>query len=277
MDNQQDQFGAANPNNTGRTNQNPATTPGVAGASRSGASNAADNTASGSAPASRKPTNTPDAQNPSGALNQSNANADSNRQGEGQQANDNDDNPLNSALQGGKKWIENSGVLNGMNHLPQNIKNFSNRAVARVSDLSTTQKVVGGAILVVGLGWLATRKSKSSDSSSSYNYGRQRDAGSYGRRNTGYQTPDASTSRRPAGSTSDRTDSGSPYGNSGSSYASGASASQTQGSNTGIRSGSGRSDSGTGFGASANTDHGAQTPEGNSRSKNDDFRNSPIE
>ena len=88
MDNQQDQFGAANPNNTGRTNQSPATTPGVAGASRSGASNAADNTASGSAPASRKPTNTPDAQNPSGALNQNNANADSNRQGEGQQAND---------------------------------------------------------------------------------------------------------------------------------------------------------------------------------------------
>ena len=103
-------------------------------------------------------------------------------------------------------------MLDSVNQLPQSLKDFGNRALDRVNSLSTTQKVVGGAILAAGIGWLATRKGKSSSDSSSYNYGRQRDAGSYGRRSYGYQAPDASTSRRPAAGTSGRTDSGTPYG-----------------------------------------------------------------
>ena len=87
--------------------------------------------------------------------------------------------------------------------------------------------MIGSAILAAGIGWLATRKGKSASSDgsdgsdgSAYNYGRQRDAGSYGRKSYGYQTPDASTSHRPAVGTSGRSDSGSAYGNSGSRFGS---------------------------------------------------------
>ena len=182
-----------------------------------------------------------------------------NRQGEGQQTNDQEGTLLDTALNSGKKWIEDSGVLNGVNQLPQSLKDLGTRALDRVNGLSTTQKVVGGAILAAGIGWLATRKGKSSDSSdsSSYNYGRQRDAGSYGRKSYGYQAPDASTSRR--------SDSGSPYG-SGSRYgSSGSYGSSNSPTNTGIQSGSGRDDSGAAYGhASARTDHGSQSSSGSS-------------
>jgi hypothetical protein len=213
---------------------------------------------------------------------QTTANAGDNRQGEGQQANAQEGTLLDTALNSGKKWIEDSGVLDSVNQLPQSLKDLGNRALDRVNGLSTTQKVVGGAILAGGIAWLASRKGKSGSSESSpYNYGRQRDAGSYGRRSYGYQAPDASTSRRPAASSTGRTDSGSPYANSGSrfgssgsynsgsSYDSDASTSKSSG-NTGIHSGSGRSESSPS--ASAHTDHGAQASDRSFRSKEDGFR-----
>ncbi|GAB3878450.1 hypothetical protein GCM10028824_40400 [Hymenobacter segetis] len=267
MDNQQDQFGTPNPANTGRTGQNP-TTPGTN-----------PSTSSGASAASRKSAPTPSAQSSSpasDAQNQTTANAGDNRQGEGQQTNSQEGTLLDTALNSGKKWIEDSGVLDSVNQLPQSLKDLGNRALDRVNGLSTTQKVVGGAILAGGIAWLATRKGKSGSSdSSAYNYGRQRDAGSYGRRSYGYQAPDASTSRRPAAGTTGRTDSGAPYANSGSrfgssgSYSSDASASKSS-SNTGIHSGSGRSESSPS--ASAFTDHGAQASEHRSHSKDDGFR-----
>lgn len=192
------------------------------------------------------------------------------RQSEGQHTNGQPATLLDTALESGKKWIENSGVLNGVNQLPQNLKGFGSRALDRVNSLSTTQKVVGGAILAAGIGWLATRKGKSSSSnseSSPYNYGRQRDPGSYGRSSYGYQAPDASTSRRTDSGAANRTDSSSPYGNSGSRYGN----STSPGSNTGIQSGSGRSDGAASSSASANTDHGARTTSG-SHSKDDNAR-----
>ncbi|MDB5268441.1 MAG: hypothetical protein JWP58_1481 [Hymenobacter sp.] len=266
MDNQQDQFGTPNPantGNTGRANQNPAT-PGTT------------STPSGNPAASRKSAPTPSAQSSSPASeaqNQTTANAGDSRQDEGQQTNSQEGTLLDTALNSGKKWIEDSGVLDSVNQLPQSLKDLGNRALDRVNGLSTTQKVVGGAILAGGIAWLATRKGKSDSSESSpYNYGRQRDAGSYGRRSYGYQAPDASTSRRPAAGTTGRTDSGAPYANSGSrfgSYGSDASASKSAG-NTGIHSGSGRSESNPS--ASAHTDHGAQASEHRSHSKDDGFR-----
>ena len=182
---------------------------------------------------------------------------------------------LDTALNSGKQWIEDSGVLNSVNQLPQSIKDLGSRALNKVNGLTTTQKVVGGAILAAGIGWLATRKGKSESSESSpYNYGRQRDAGSYGRRSYGYQAPDASTSRRPVAG-SGRSDSGAPYGNGGSRYGSSASygsdAGSASASNTGIKSGSGRSDSSYG-GASASTDHGTQHSSNSFRSQDDGFR-----
>ena len=203
--------------------------------------------------------------------------ADGQRQGEGEQSSNQASALLDTALNSGKKWIEDSGVLNNVNQLPQALKDLGNRAVSRVNELSTTQKVVGGAILAVGLGWLATRKGKSSagGSESPYNYGNPRgNNGNYGRRSYGYQSPDASTSRRPAVGTAgaSRADSGAPYGSSGR-YGSASSYGGTS-SNTGVQAGSGRSGdaSASSFGsASANTDHGARTSE-SSRSNDDGFR-----
>jgi hypothetical protein len=260
MDNQQDQFGAPNAANSGRTSQN-------------------SNPSAASAGTSRKSTSTPlSAESKAVIPNaeaENTANADANRQGEGQQTNAQEGTLLDTALNSGKQWIEDSGVLNNVNQLPQSLKDLGNRALDKVNGLSTTQKVVGGAILAAGIGWLATRKGKSESSESSpYNYGRQRDAGSYGRRSYGYQAPDASTSRRPEAG-SGRSDSGAPYGNGGSRYGSnsnyGSDASSAKSTNAGIKSGSGRSDSSYG-GASASTDHGTQKPSSSFSSKEDGFR-----
>jgi hypothetical protein len=198
-------------------------------------------------------------------------------QSEGEQTNAPEGTLLDTALNSGKQWIEDSGVLNSVNQLPQGLKDLGNRALDKVNGLTTTQKVVGGAILAAGIGWLATRKGKSESSASSpYNYGRQRDAGSYGRRSYGYQAPDASTSRRPEAG-SGRSDSGAPYGNGGSrygnssSYGSDASGAKSSAGNTGIKSGSGRGDSSFGS-ASASTDHGAQRSSNSFGPKDDSSR-----
>jgi hypothetical protein len=244
MDNQQDQFEATASGNAGRNSQNPAAS-------------------------TRKSTSTPSAQSFEATPNasaQNTTNASTERQGEGPQANNQEGTILDTALNSGKKWIEDSGMLDSVNQLPQSVKDLGNRALDKVNGLSTTQKIVGGAILAAGIGWLATRKVRSSSSSddssesSPYNYGRQRDAGSYGRRSYGYQAPDASTSRPTASGASNRSDSGAPYGNS--SRYGGSSSSFT--GNTGIQAGSGRPDSSSAH-ASAHTDHGQ-------RSKDDGFR-----
>ena len=260
MDNQKDQLGTSNPTSAERNAQSSATTP--------------DNT-SGASAASRKSAPTPSAQSASptpDAQNQTTANAGDNRQGEGQQTNAQEGTLLDTALNSGKKWIEDSGVLNSVNQLPQSLKDLGNRALDKVNGLSTTQKVVGGAILAGGVAWLAIRKGKSGSSESrSYNYGRQRDAG-YGRSKYGYQAPDASTSRRPAAGTTGRSDSGAPYASGkrfGTSTGADASDSKSSG-NTGIHSGSGRSESSPS--ASAHTDHGTQASDRSFQSKEDGFR-----
>ena len=268
MDNQKDQFGATpDQTNASRTNtpNNPTPAPTASGASAASRKSAPTPNSSDSA-------STPIAQNTASApsaQSQTTASAGADHQGEGQQTNTHEGTLLETALNGGKKWIEDSGVLNSVNQLPQSLKDLGSRAVARVNGLSTTQKVVGGAILAAGLGWLATRKGKSSDSgdSSPYNYGHQRDAGSYGRKNYGYKAPDASISHR--------SDSGSPYGNSGSRFGGSGSynTDASSASNTDIQSGSGRDDSGAAYGsASANTDHGTQLPNTDYHAKNNDYR-----
>ena len=266
MDNPQDQPGTPN---AGRNPQNQPATPGNPRAT----TGSPESTASGAATASRKSAPMPNAQanqSTTGSPSQQPTGAD--RQGKDQQSNNLEGQFLDTAVQNSKKWIEGSGVLNSVNQLPQALKNFGNRAVARVGDLSTTQKVVGGALLAVGLGWLATRKGKSDESSALYNYGRAK-SGSYGRQSYGYQAPDASTNQRTAFGTTSRSDSGTPYGNSGSRYGG---TSQASG-NTGIQSGSGRYESGSGFGDSASTEHGAQPAKGGSHSSSDDFGSSSNE
>lgn len=225
------------------------------------------------------------------ATDQNPSNQQSSNQGGEQQGGANK--MLDTALESSKKWIEDSGVLNKVNDLPNNVKEWSTRTLSRVGELSTTQKVVGGAILAAGLGWLALRKGKSSNSDSRSDYGRQ-STGSYGRRNYGYQTPDASTSRKPASGAATRSDSGSAYGNSdsryggsgssgsagsgsynsGSNYASGSSSSPSQGTGSNTGGQSNRSDSGAGYNPSSTSlgdDYGSRTSESSSR-RDDNFR-----
>lgn len=225
MDNPQDQSGTATPTNAGRNPQNQSATTGTSRPSAgSPESTAASARKSPAMPTAQQPF--PTADNPEGTL-------------------------LDTALQSGKKWIEDSGVLNSVNQLPQSLKDLGSRAAARVGDLSTTQKVVGGALLAVGLGWLATRKSRTEGGRAPYNYG-PGNTGSYGRSKFGYQAPDANNSR-PATNPSD---SGSPYG-SGSRYG---------GTSTG------HDTNGPSFGASATTDHGARTPDSRTQHAPDGFR-----
>jgi len=75
-------------------------------------------------------------------------------------------------------WIQ------GVNQLPQQVKDWSSKAVDQVSSLSTTQKVVGGALLLGGIGWLSWRANKNGDANTD-------EASSY----------DAVQSARPWGST----------------------------------------------------------------------------
>lgn len=257
MANQKDQFGAPTPTNADRSSQYPSiATPDT---SYAGVSTADDSVSDDIS--SYKSTGSPYAQSGSTTYG-------SERQGEGQQTNGQAGNLLDTAVQSGKtavqsgkKWVEESGVLNSVNQLPQSLKDLGNRAVARVSELSTTEKIVGGALLAVGLGYLATRKGKSSGSSRPEQD--RHSSGSYGRRSYGYQAPDATTTRRPAAS---RADSGAPYGNS-SRYGSG-----NHDKSSTIYSGSGRADSNAGFGTSAPNDYNPRASESSHRTKNDDFR-----
>ena len=258
MDNQKDLSGTT-PDQPNASRTNNATNPTPANGTSRKPTSSPTASASDSNPTSQSTNATPNAQA------QTTANAGTVPQGEGQQTNAQESTLLDTALNSGKKWIEDSGVLDSVNQLPQSLKDLGNRALGRVNGLSTTQKVVGGAIIAAGLGWLATRKGKSSGSSdsSAYNYGRQRDAGSYGRKSYGYQAPDASTSR---------SDSGSAYGNSSSRFGSHSTNTSAAG-NAGIQSGSGPDDSGAAYGhASARTDHGTQSSGSDYKAKSTDYR-----
>ena len=65
------------------------------------------------------------------------------------------------ALAQGKKWLDSADLGQLTNQLPQSVRNLGSKLVGGVRSLSTTQKVVGGAALAVGLGWLATRGGRS--------------------------------------------------------------------------------------------------------------------
>ncbi|MCC3153414.1 hypothetical protein Q3A66_10525 [Hymenobacter sp. BT770] len=227
MDNQQNQSGSPMPGDDVR-NQNAGNTTGSTSADASGTGASGSRKSSSARGAS--------AQGSTGGQAGDQRNQEGGAQGEGQPG----DKMLNSVLESGKKWIEDSGVLNSVNQLPQSVKEWGSRAATRVGDLTTTQKIVGGALLAVGLGYLATRKGKSGTSESRYD---RQSSGSYGRRSSyGYQAPDASNSRRTTVG-SGRSDSGSAYGNSGSGY--GSSGNYNSGSSYGSGAGSSSSDRGS--------------------------------
>ncbi|WP_324672580.1 hypothetical protein [Hymenobacter sp. GOD-10R] len=56
-----------------------------------------------------------------------------------------------------KKWLDQSNLKETVNQLPQSLKDLGTKATAQVNKLSTTQKIVGGALLLGGIGWLSMR------------------------------------------------------------------------------------------------------------------------
>lgn len=179
-------------------------------------------------------------------------------------------NVIDTALQSGKKWIEDSGILNSVNQLPQSLKDLGSRAATRVNDLSTTQKVVGGALLAVGLGWLATRGGKASKSKAASAQPRAE----YGRSNSGYgqQTPNSFGSRRPGVGPLGRPDNDSLYGKSNSSgrYGNGGVFSGGASEQASTRSASRYGDHGTSYGNAATGDRDSRTS-GSSYRKGNNF------
>ncbi|MCR5887768.1 hypothetical protein LRS06_08245 [Hymenobacter sp. J193] len=70
---------------------------------------------------------------------------------------------------GVQSWISETDWRETVNQLPQSVKDLGTKAVDQFNKLTTTQKMVGGALLLGGLGYLASRstpKSKDSDWSS---------------------------------------------------------------------------------------------------------------
>ena len=64
---------------------------------------------------------------------------------------------LTNALESGKKWINESGIAEQAQQLPQKAKELGTKAWTSVSGLSTTQKAVGLGVLAAGVAFLATR------------------------------------------------------------------------------------------------------------------------
>lgn len=58
-----------------------------------------------------------------------------------------------------KSWLNQDELLKNinLNQLPQSLKDLGTKAADQVNKLSSTQKIVGGALLVGGLSWLALR------------------------------------------------------------------------------------------------------------------------
>ena len=74
----------------------------------------------------------------------------------GQPAADGLQGTLNNALASGKKWLNDSGISDKAQQLPQSAKDLGNKALHSVSGLTNTQKAVGVGLLAAGIAFLAT-------------------------------------------------------------------------------------------------------------------------
>ena len=61
------------------------------------------------------------------------------------------------AVAQGKKWLETANIGALASELPQSMRTLGSKLADGIRGLSTTQKIVGGAALAAGLGWLASR------------------------------------------------------------------------------------------------------------------------
>ena len=64
---------------------------------------------------------------------------------------------LHATLESSKKWLDDSGLTEKAQQLPQAAKDLGTKAWTSVNELSTTQKAVGIGLLAAGVAFLATR------------------------------------------------------------------------------------------------------------------------
>ncbi|KAA9327677.1 PA2169 family four-helix-bundle protein [Hymenobacter busanensis] len=74
--------------------------------------------------------------------------------------------PLLSQAQ---RWLQDSGLTDTLTQVPEPVKRLAGQASDRWRQLSTTQKVVGGAVLAAGSWYLLSRSGKSSGASARRN------------------------------------------------------------------------------------------------------------
>ena len=114
---------------------------------------------------------------------------------------------LHATLESSKKWLDESGLTEKAQQLPQAAKDLGTKAWTSVNSLSTNQKLVGVGLLTASIAFLATR-SRHDDDESDYRRVPRRspfakkqrgtDDGDYGRR--AQQRPWGSRERVQAGS-----------------------------------------------------------------------------
>jgi hypothetical protein len=75
---------------------------------------------------------------------------------------------LDSAVASGKQWLNDSGVAEQAQQLPQKAKDLSNQALNKVNDLTTTQKAVIVGAIAAGVAFLIVRGGKSKKSKGEY-------------------------------------------------------------------------------------------------------------
>ena len=75
---------------------------------------------------------------------------------------------LHDTLASSKKWLDESGLTEKAQQLPQAAKDLGTKAWTSVNNLSTNQKLVGVGLLTAGIAFLATRHRHDNDDESEY-------------------------------------------------------------------------------------------------------------
>jgi hypothetical protein len=75
---------------------------------------------------------------------------------------------LDTAVSSGKQWLNDSGVAEQAQQLPQKAKELGNQALNKVNDLTTTQKAVIVGAIAAGVAFLIVRGGKNKKSAGEY-------------------------------------------------------------------------------------------------------------
>lgn len=184
---------------------------------------------------------------------------------------------LNNAVASGKKWLNDSGISDKAQQLPQSAKELGTKALNSVNSLSTTQKAVGVGLLAAGIAFLATRggkKKKYKDDDGEYRHKPRRSPfdhqphtkdGDYAYDRKGQRPWGASRYGSPTGQ-SQQGYGQQPSGRSRVTSGSGYSSASSYGNDYSGRQSSNRNTSGSSYGSShGDSDYGRQTQHGGSQ------------